>query len=120
MSGWVGLGDYVDAGQLYLADGVPTRCAQHCARLAETLREIRDDVLKLPRLDGLGTLPSAVAVAEKINRTANGGDYSMADALADHIAEVEAMQALFEKIHLSYSATQDNTVSALTAIDPQV
>ncbi|MGF7122561.1 hypothetical protein [Rhodococcus sp. BE178] len=69
---------------------------------------------RLDKVDGLGTLPSGVALAAKFGRKASGGDYSLDRALADHIAQVEQMRDLFAKIGAQYQATEDANQHAMT------
>ncbi|CRK50450.1 conserved hypothetical protein [Rhodococcus sp. RD6.2] len=70
----------------------------------------------LGAVKGMGTFPSGIALAEKFGKKAVGGDYSMVDALADHIAEVQAMQAVFQKIQARYDATEQSNADLLRGI----
>lgn len=72
---------------------------------------------RLDKVDGLGMLPSGVVLAAKFGRKASGGDYSLDQALADHIAEVEQMRDLFLKIGAQYQASEDVNQQAVTAVD---
>ncbi|WP_235870929.1 hypothetical protein [Rhodococcus spongiicola] len=69
------------------------------------------------RVDGFGALPSGLALKAKFEGKADGGEYSLVQALSDHIDEVEQMQALFEKIDARYSATDDGTASKFGVIE---
>ncbi|SDE23239.1 hypothetical protein [Rhodococcus tukisamuensis] len=56
-------------------------------------------------MEGFGTLlPTGVTLAAKFSKKASGGDYSLDQALADHITVVEQMRELFEKIGAAYDA----------------
>ncbi|WP_235870644.1 hypothetical protein [Rhodococcus xishaensis] len=115
--GWGALGGAVDAGDLYLEPGVARRCAQRCADLAAELRALRERAYRLRRVDGFGTQPSGLALKAKFEGKADGGEYSLVQALSDHIDEVERMQALLEKIDARYSATEGGTSSKFGAIE---
>ena len=119
-SEWSKLGGDVDDGRLYLEQGVGANCAKACTELIGKLTEVRDAARVLGRFDGLGTFPSGIALAEKFSKKAVGGDYSMVQALTDHIAEVEAMRDVFLRIESRYVATDENGAQALAAIDPEV
>lgn len=79
------------------------------------LHDIQKLVTFLSKLDGLGTFPSGIALAKKFSEKASGGAYSMDQALADHIAEVQQMQTVFEKIDLMYQAADDSVAQQITS-----
>ncbi|WP_253277215.1 hypothetical protein [Rhodococcus sp. RD6.2] len=81
---------------------------------------MRDLARQLGEIKGFGTFPSGIALAEKFSKKAVGGDYSMVQALTDHIAEVEAMRDVFLRIEAQYVATDERGAQALAAIDPEV
>ncbi|MFD4180354.1 hypothetical protein [Rhodococcus sp. NPDC058514] len=112
--GWEAVGASVAAGDLYLEPGVASRCAKRCAEFAAELRALRDEAKALGRVDGFGPLPSGVALATKFAKKAVGGDYSMVDAIGDHIVEVERMQATFEQIEAMYGASEQRGVDGIT------
>ncbi|MGW5075771.1 hypothetical protein [Rhodococcus sp. NPDC004095] len=114
--GWAELGAQVESGGLYLEPGVATRCAQHCADFVRQLDAMRMVVRQLSRMDGFGTFPSGIALAEKFGQKASGGSYSMDQALADHIVEVQRMQQVFEKIEAMYAAAEESAVQGITRV----
>ena len=120
LSTWQVMAEDVSAGRLFLERGVANRCAGHCSVLVERLVELRVQARRLGRVEGFGTFPSGIALAEKFSKKAVGGDYSMVQALTDHIAEVEAMRDVFLRIESRYVATDENGAQALAAIDPEV
>ncbi|QKT09477.1 hypothetical protein [Rhodococcus sp. W8901] len=117
-SSWSELGDLVDAGDLRLEPGIAEKCAQRCAQLREELEKLRWRSGDLTRIDGLGILPSGVALARKFGQKASGGAYPLDQALADHITVVEQMQSVFEKIAASFDATEQSNTQAITAVAP--
>ncbi|RVW05994.1 hypothetical protein [Rhodococcus spongiicola] len=114
---WSRLGRSVEAGELYLEPGTARACAERCSALIAELRSLRDRAAELGVVDGFGILQSGQALAEKFGKKAVGGEYSLVQALSDHIDEVEGMQALFEKIEARYSATDDDTASKFGVIE---
>lgn len=115
---WSALGDQVDAGLLYLEPGVAEQCAQRCAEMVRELDRIKRGAAGLSRVDGLGILPSGVALARKFGQKASGGAYPLDQALADHITVVEQMQSVFEKIAASFDAAEQSNTQAITAVAP--
>ncbi|MFD4468312.1 hypothetical protein ACFWPA_08470 [Rhodococcus sp. NPDC058505] len=108
----------MDEGRLSLERGVATNCARACAEFADELRALRERARQLGKIDGFGTFPSGIALATKFSRKAVGGDYSMVQALTDHIAEVEAMREVFERIEARYAAAEQRGEERFAAIDP--
>lgn len=117
-SSWSELGAMVDAGELFLEAGVAEKCAARCADLHRELVVLQRDAKRLARIDGLGHLPSGVALARKFEQKASGGEYPLDQAIADHITVVEQMQAVFEKIAANYAATEQSNTRAVSAIAP--
>lgn len=111
---WTELAVLVDAGELHLDRGASTRCAQHCRDLANELADLQRRAVRLGTVDGLGTLPSGVALAAKFGRKATGGAYSMDRALADHIEVVNQMRHVFEKIEERYRAADESAAAAIS------
>ncbi|MFD4181399.1 hypothetical protein [Rhodococcus sp. NPDC058514] len=105
---WARVGAAVDAGHVYLEQGVARRCAQRCAEFIVELKGMQLGARGLATIDGFGDLPSGVALAAKFGKKAVGGDYSMDQALADHITVVQEMQQVFEKIDAAYSASDQS------------
>lgn len=115
---WGTLDEQVEAGHLYLEPGIAAKCAQRCSELVAELDRIRRGATGLTRIDGLGHLPSGVALARKFEQKASGGEYPLDQALADHIIVVEQMQAVFEKIAATYAAAEESNAQRFTGIDP--
>ncbi|RVW02274.1 hypothetical protein [Rhodococcus spongiicola] len=115
---WKELGELVDAGELYLEPGVAEKCAAHCEQLRGELMDLQERARRLASVDGFGHLPSGIALARKFELKASGGDYALDQALGDHIATVEQMQAVFEKIAARFGAAEDANTQALSGIDP--
>lgn len=111
---WGEIADLVDGGELHLDRGAAARCAQHCREFAAVLANLQKRAVHLGTVDGLGPLPSGVALAAKFGRKASGGAYSMDRALADHIEVVHRMQQVFEKIEARYSAADEGAATAIT------
>ncbi|RVW02113.1 hypothetical protein [Rhodococcus xishaensis] len=114
---WTELGELVDGGELYLEPGVAEKCAARCGQLREELMDLQRYAQGLARIDGLGHLPSGIALARKFEQKASGGDYALDQALGDHIAVVEQMQAVFEKIAARFGAAEEANAQALGGID---
>ncbi|QCQ93141.1 hypothetical protein E7742_19230 [Rhodococcus sp. SGAir0479] len=115
---WGAVGELVETGDLSLERGIAEQCAQRCATFLDSLELLRTQALDLVRIDGLGHLPSGVALARKFEQKASGGEYPLDQALADHIAVVEQMRAVFEKIAANYETTEQSNTHAISAIDP--
>ena len=115
-SPWRSIADAVEGGQLHLDRGAAARCAQHCSDLVTRLAGIRDRAGQLGEVQGFGPLPSGIALAAKFSRKAVGGPNSMVGVLTAHIAEVEAMRAVFEKIEARYAAAEQRSVDGFAAI----
>lgn len=113
---WSALGARVDAGELRLEPGVAEKCAQRCAQLRAELEEIKWRSANLTRVDGFGPLPSGIALARKFEQKASGGEYPLDQALAEHIAVVEQMQSVFEKIAQNFTATEESNAQQFTGI----
>ncbi|RDI16456.1 hypothetical protein DEU38_12648 [Rhodococcus sp. AG1013] len=86
--------------------------------MVRELDRIKRGAAGLSRVDGLGILPSGVALARKFEQKASGGAYPLDQALADHITVVEQMQSVFEKIAASFDATEQSNTQAITAVAP--
>lgn len=117
--GWASLTEAVGEGNLYVERGVAQNCASHCSELVTRLAELRDRANLLGDFAGLGTFPSGIALVTKFSRKAVGGDYSMVQALTDHIAEVEAMRDVFARIEARYVEAEQRGVEAFGVIDAQ-
>ncbi|MGO4203962.1 hypothetical protein AB4Z09_19850 [Rhodococcus sp. TAF43] len=117
LQGWTTLATAVGEGQLYLEPGVAKNCAQKCDELLARMNALRDSAVRLAKIDGLGTLPSGVALAGKFERKASGGEYSLDRAIADHIVVVAQMRDLFTKIGAQYQAAEDANQQSLTNVD---
>lgn len=115
-STWADLARSVDAAQLFLDRGSAQKCAQHCAAFVEELKQIQIRARRLSRVEGMGTFPSGIALAQKFSLKASGGTYSMDQALADHIAEVQRMQQVFEKIEAMYGTAEESAVQGITSV----
>ncbi|RVW07836.1 hypothetical protein EGT67_20650 [Prescottella agglutinans] len=114
---WSSIGESVDAGELYLEPGVAEKCAQRCAQLLDELELARTQALDLARIDGLGPLPSGIALARKFEQKASGGEYPLDQALADHITVVEQMQSVFEKIAQNFTAAEESNAQRFTGLE---
>ncbi|CBH47723.1 hypothetical protein GS894_06915 [Rhodococcus hoagii] len=114
---WEGLIRSAKGGELYLEQGTAKACAAHCDTLLGQLRSIRDRASELGEVDGFGTLPSGLVLAEKFGKKAVGGDYSLVQALTDHIEEVDRMRTVFESIDARFSATEDDNASRFGVIE---
>lgn len=117
---WAALGAAAESGHLLLERGVVQDCARHCSELIEKLVAIRERAGMLGDLKGMGTFPSGIALAKKFSLKAVGGDYSMVQALTDHIAEVEAMREVFLRIEARYQAAEAGGVAKLAAVDAEL
>ncbi|MDH6282268.1 hypothetical protein [Prescottella agglutinans] len=114
---WSELGAQVDAGELYLEPGVAEKCAKRCAELVAQLDQIKRGAAGLSRIEGLGNLPSGVALTRKFEQKASGGEYPLDQALADHITVVEEMQSVFEKIAQNFTAAEESNAQRFTGIE---
>ncbi|MFC7449666.1 hypothetical protein [Rhodococcus daqingensis] len=113
-SEWQTLGAMADSGHLYLERDVARRCAQRCADFVVELGVLKEEVRSLASIDGFGNLlPSGAALAAKFEKKASGGDYSMDQAITDHIKVVQEMQQTFEKIEAMYSASEEHNVAGI-------
>ncbi|WP_305094542.1 hypothetical protein [Prescottella sp. R16] len=119
-STWIELADAAASGELLLKRGTAQRCAEGCDRFIERLRELRDQTAELAMIEGLGTLPSGIALAEKFSKKASGGEYSMDRALADHIAVVEQMRDTFLAIEARYVSAEEANAAAVAGVGSQV
>lgn len=118
---WEPLTIAAGAGELVLDRGTAQRCAAGCDQLIDKLRELRDRAAELAVVEGLGDrLPSAIALAAKFERKASGGEYSLDQALAEHIVEVEQMRDVFLTIESRYAAAEDANVAALNTVGPNI
>lgn len=113
-SPWGAIGELVDTGELRLEPGVAEQCAQRCTELLGSMELLRTQALDLARIDGLGHLPSGVALARKFEQKASGGEYPLDQALAEYISMVEQMQSVFEKIAANYAATEEANAQSIT------
>ncbi|TQF65771.1 hypothetical protein FK531_20290 [Rhodococcus spelaei] len=105
-SQWNSLAASAASGQLHLNRGVARQCAQRCSAFLIELVEIKRNAMGLASIDGFGTqLKSGVALAAKFEKKAANGDYSLDQAIADHIKVVEQMQHVFEEIEARYAAS---------------
>ncbi|CAM3064430.1 hypothetical protein RHDE110596_14955 [Prescottella defluvii] len=82
---------------------------------------MRLETQDLAKLEGFGDLlPSGIALTAKFERKAAGGEYSLDQALADHIAEVEQMRDVFLTIESRYAAAEDANVAALKTVGSKI
>jgi hypothetical protein len=113
---WQALGAMADSGNLYLERDVAKRCAQRCAEFVVELGVLKEEVRSLASIDGFGDLlPSGVTLAAKFEKKASGGDYSMEQAIGDHITVVREMQQTFEKIDAIYSASEERGTAGINS-----
>ncbi|MET4613322.1 hypothetical protein ABIC28_004323 [Rhodococcus sp. PvR044] len=112
-SQWQPLGSMVDSGDLYLNPGVARRCAQRCAEFAVQLEALKDNAMNLATIDGLGNLQSGITLAAKFGKKAVGGDYSLDQAIVDHITIVQQMQQVFERVDAMYTASEERNSSGI-------
>ncbi|MDH6281536.1 hypothetical protein [Prescottella agglutinans] len=118
---WEQLVGRVTTGELYVERDVATKCAKRCEEMAEQLRRIRSDAESLRKISGFGDrLPSGVALTAKFERKASGGEYSLDQALADHITVVEQMRDVFLQIEARYAATEEANTAATTAVGASI
>ncbi|MFD4292886.1 hypothetical protein ACFWPA_08695 [Rhodococcus sp. NPDC058505] len=113
---WSQIAQLVEEGGVRLDPGVAQRCAQHCSDFVALLEALQAEVRGLTRVEGMGTFPSGIALARKFSLKASGGSYSMDQALADHIAEVQRMRQVFERIEAMYAATDDAAARGITGV----
>ncbi|QKT09466.1 hypothetical protein [Rhodococcus sp. W8901] len=114
---WPEIGAMIDTGHLTLEPGVAEKCAQRCSELIDQLRELKVQSGELTRIDGLGSLPSGLALTRKFEQKASGGEHSLDHALDDHITVVEQMRSVFEKVAADYDAAEQSNIQALNMID---
>ncbi|PTR22937.1 hypothetical protein C8K36_110120 [Rhodococcus sp. OK519] len=117
---WNQLADAAASGDLMLEAGAAARCAQRCSDLIEQLEALQGKALRLNKVEGLGTLPSGIALAEKFGRKASGGDYPLDRALVDHIVVIDRMRDVFLAIESRYAAAEESNTSAATAVESQI
>lgn len=118
---WSGLANFAASGEVVLERGVAMKCASRCEELVSQLKAINDRALALTTIDGFGDLlPSGVALAAKFERKASGGEYSLDQALIDHIAEVEQMRDVFVAIENRYAAAEEANTAAASAVESQI
>lgn len=107
-SNWGAMGSAIDSGHLYLEPEVAHRCAKRCSEFAAQLDEIKRGARVLGKIDGFGDrLQSAVTLATKFEKKAVGGNYSLEQAIDDHIKVVLEMQQTFEKIEAMYASSEE-------------
>jgi hypothetical protein len=108
MTQWRGLGALAGSGDLTLERGVAERCAKRCAEFANELVRIKEDAIRQSTIEGFGDrLQSGMTLKAKFEKKAAGGDYSMDQAIDDHIKVVVEMQQTFEKIDAMYAASEE-------------
>ncbi|MBM4487198.1 hypothetical protein GS905_19635 [Rhodococcus hoagii] len=117
---WSGLIAAAEQGDLELERGTASNCARACEHLIDQLTRILDGTRGLAKIDGLGPLPSGVALASKFGRKATGGDYSLDHAIADHIRVVGDMRDVFQKIETRYAAAEEANTAAASAVESQL
>ncbi|MFX1786160.1 hypothetical protein [Prescottella equi] len=85
------------------------------------MKDIQYESKWLAKVEGLGDkLPSGIALAAKFERKALGGEYSLDQALAEHIAEVEQMRDVFLAIENRYAAAEEANTAAAAAVESQI
>lgn len=117
---WNQLAGAARSGNLVLEPGVAARCAQRCGDLVAELKMLEARALRLQKVDGLGHLPSGIALASKFERKASGGDYSLDRAIADHIRVVGEMRDVFLAIENRYAAAEEANTAAASAVESQI
>ncbi len=118
---WQQVGAAVEAGELFLEPGTARRCADRCDELIAQLKDMHLESQGLTKIDGFGDkLPSGLALAAKFERKASGGEYSLDQAITDHIAVVGEMRDVFLKIEACYAATEEAITAAMTAVGSQI
>ncbi|WP_245865273.1 hypothetical protein [Rhodococcoides kyotonense] len=66
-------------------------------------------------MNGLGTLPSGIALAQRFSEKAAGGPNNLVDVLQSHIDVVTAMQAVFQKFFDATTDTDQANASGIAA-----
>ncbi|WP_430331840.1 hypothetical protein [Rhodococcus sp. ACT016] len=118
---WGKLADYAASGELFVDRDVAKQCAMRCDEMADKLRWIRSDAESLTKVLGFGDrLPSGVALTAKFERKASGGEYSLDQAIADHISTVEQMRDVFLEIEARYAAAEEANTAATTAVGSRI
>ncbi|MFM1723934.1 hypothetical protein ABEU20_002507 [Rhodococcus sp. PAM 2766] len=120
MTSWSGLIAAAEHGELELERGTASNCARACERLIDQLTRVLDGTRGLAKIDGLGSLPSGVTLASKFERKAAGGEYSLDQAIADHIRVVGEMRDVFRKIENRYAAAEEANTAAAAAVESQI
>ncbi|MFE3289431.1 hypothetical protein [Rhodococcus sp. NPDC059234] len=102
---WDSLATDAATGHLSVDRETANCCAQRCSELSTELEQIKILARGLSSVNGFGTLlPSGVTLTSKFEKKAAGGDYSLDQAIADHITTVEQMQRVFDEIEARYGA----------------
>ena len=118
--GWSELKTAAEEGDLKLEPGTASSCARRCEELIDELTGLRDAARGLAKVEGLGRLPSGLALAAKFERKASGGDYPLDRAIADHVRVVAEMRDLFTAIESRYAATEDANTASATAVEATI
>ncbi|WFR71690.1 hypothetical protein P9209_23400 [Prescottella defluvii] len=85
------------------------------------LKDLHYESAWLAKVDGFGDqLPSGIALAAKFERKASGGEYSLDQAIADHISTVEQMRNVFLQIEARYAAAEEAHTAATTAVGVRI
>ncbi|MCA1008189.1 hypothetical protein LCL87_20970 [Rhodococcus hoagii] len=82
--------------------------------LVGQLQAIKDRALVPATIDGFGEhLSSAGCPCSQVRAQASAGEYSLDQALADHIAEVEQMRDVYLAVENRYTAADEANTAAL-------
>lgn len=101
---WKSLADAADHGDLFLDQQAAIDSDAACCQYLATLRGLKNRAESMPRIDGMGTFPSGILLANKFSNKVSGGQNSLVDVLQSHIDVVMAMQTVFRKF---FDATVD-------------
>ncbi|WP_084867381.1 hypothetical protein [Prescottella equi] len=117
---WLQLGAEAEAGNLVMERGAAAQCAKRCDDFVVELSDLRSRASRLAHVDGLGQLPSGIALSAKFGGKAAGGEGSLDRVLAGHIAVVEQMRDVFLAIENRYAAAEEANTAAAAAVESQI
>lgn len=118
---WTDLAVAADEGDLYLNPAAAQACDSACANYIDKLIAHQRLARDLADVQGFGSLPSGVALAERFSKKAVDADgtNNLVDVLQSHIDVVMAMQAVFRKFFTDTENTDEQNASGISAQGPR-
>lgn len=105
--------------QVRLTPAAAEACARACLNLAESVAQLKSDVLVAGSIEGFGTLPSGIALNAKYTELTSGASGSLTAMLQGHIDVATKLADTFRRMGEQYVATDEAVAASLRPTEPR-